>query len=186
MERFIITPTPLEGLKIIMPKPICDERGYFERYFCAKEFSELGFRGIAQINHSFTKAKGAIRGMHYQTSPFCETKIIRCLSGSIYDVAVDIRKDSPTFLQYFGIELNASNTSYLYIPEGFAHGFQALSDNAEILYLVSEFYTPSADSVINPLDSAINIKWQLEVSDMSLKDRNAPFITSDFSGIGGG
>lgn len=184
MSRFTFTPTPLEGVHIIEPKPIKDDRGYFERYFCAQDFAEIGLqKPIVQINHSYTKGIGSIRGLHYQTAPHCETKIVRCLKGSIYDVAVDIRKDSSTFLQYFGIELSEENGRYLYIPEGFAHGFQTLSDEVEMIYLVTVPFTPKADNVFNALDSQIGIDWKLPVGNMSEKDRNAPFVSQDFKGI---
>lgn len=158
MSRFSVMQTSLEGVVILEPKPIRDDRGYFERFFCANDFKEIGFDGqIAQINHSKTIGKGSIRGIHYQIPPFCETKIVRCLKGAVYDVAVDLRKDSPTFLQYFGVELNEENGKYLVIPEGFGHGFQTLSDEAEILYLVSEFFNAQADRALNALDLKLNI-----------------------------
>lgn len=184
MSRFDFTPTPLENCFVITPKPIKDERGYFERYFCARDFREIGFKkSIAQINHSLTKIKGTIRGMHFQTRPFCETKIVRCLKGEIYDVALDLRLESPTFLQYFGVTLSEENGKYLYIPEGFAHGFQAISDDVEIVYLCSEFFDSNSDSVINPLDPKININWKLTPTNLSQKDANAPFLSDDFKGI---
>lgn len=184
MSRFTFTPTPLEGVYVIEPKPIRDDRGYFERYFCTQDFAEIGLqKPIVQINHSYTKGVGSIRGLHYQTPPYCETKIVRCLKGSIYDVAVDIREDSPTFLQYFGIGLSEENGKYLYIPEGFAHAFQILAEEAEVLYLVTNSFNPASDSVINALDSKIAINWKLPVGNMSEKDRNAPFVSQDFQGI---
>lgn len=124
--------------------------------------------------------------MHFQTYPHSETKIVRCLKGSIYDVAIDLRVDSPTFLQHFGIVLSEKNNKYLYIPEGFAHGFQTLEHNAEILYLVTMPFEQTADTNINPLDPMINIKWKLNITNISFKDKNAPFITNDFIGYGGG
>lgn len=184
MNRFIFSSTPFHQLYVVESKPIKDTRGYFERYFCAKDFEEIGLtKPITQINHSYTIGKGSIRGLHYQTPPFAETKIIRCLKGAIYDVAVDIRKDSPTFLQYFGIELSETNNQYLYIPEGFAHGFQSLTESSEILYLVSEAFNPSADSGLNPLDPYINIKWPLPIGEISEKDKNAQPLTPTFKGI---
>lgn len=184
MSRFTFTPTPLEGVHIIEPKPIKDDRGYFERYFCTQDFAEIGLqKPIVQINHSYTKGIGSIRGLHYQTTPYCETKIVRCLKGSIYDVAVDIRKDSPTFLQYFGIELSEENGKYLYIPEGFAHGFQTLSNEAEILYLVTAPFNPQADSGLNALDPTLAISWPHPLGQISSKDKNSPFIIADFKGI---
>ncbi|EAI1813093.1 dTDP-4-dehydrorhamnose 3,5-epimerase [Campylobacter jejuni] len=206
MSRFNFMKACIEGVYIIEPKPICDERGYFERYFCANDFEEIGMKKpIIQINHSKTIGKGSIRGMHYQIPPFCETKIVRCLKGSILDVAIDIRKNSPTFLQYFSIELNEVNNKYLYIPEGFAHGFQVLSDEAEILYLVTQEFNSSADRGINPFDKAIistnnfyqrnrhnvfenyegggGIKWPLEIGNISRKDLDRQYIDKNFIGI---
>ena len=184
MNRFNFTKTKLDGVYIIESKPICDERGYFERYFCENDFKEIGFdKKIVQINHSKTIGKGSIRGIHYQTPPFCETKIVRCLKGAIYDVAVDLRKDSPTFLQYFGVELNEENGKYLLIPEGFGHVFQSLSDEVEILYLVSESFHQEADSGLNPLDPRINIKYPVNIGNMSKKDKEVKFIDENFSGV---
>ncbi|RDU58324.1 dTDP-4-dehydrorhamnose 3,5-epimerase [Helicobacter sp. MIT 99-5507] len=184
MSRFTFVETKIENLFVIEPKQIKDERGYFERYFCKENFKEIGLsKEIVQINHSLTKLKGSIRGMHFQTKPFSEIKIIRCISGSIQDVAVDLRKDSKTFLKHFTITLSKSNNKYLYIPEGFAHGFQALSNNAEILYLTTAPFQSSADSTINPLDKVLNIKWNLDITNISPKDKNAPFIDGNFKGI---
>lgn len=183
MSRFSVMQTSLEGVVILEPKPIRDDRGYFERFFCANDFKEIGFDGqIAQINHSKTIGKGSIRGIHYQIPPFCETKVVRCLKGAVYDVAVDLRKDSPTFLQYFGVELNEENGKYLVIPEGFGHGFQSLSEEVEILYLVSEFFNAQADRALNALDLKLNIKWQLPIGNISQKDKNAP-DSKDFTGV---
>lgn len=183
MNRFNFTKTDLDGVYVIGPKPIRDERGYFERYFCENDFKEIGFdKKIVQINHSKTIGKGSIRGIHYQTPPFCETKIVRCLKGAIYDVAVDLRKDSPTFLQYFGVELSEENNKYLLLPDGFGHVFQTLSEEAEILYLVTAPFMLSADSSLNALDKKINIDWPLEVGIMSEKDKNAPF-SDGFKGV---
>ncbi len=183
MSRFEKIDTSLKGVCILQPKPIKDDRGYFERFYCQKDFAQFDItKPIAQINHSKTIAKGSIRGIHYQIPPFCEMKIVRCLKGAIYDVAVDLRKDSPTFLQHFGIELSEENGKYLCIPEGFGHGFQTLSNEAEVIYLVSEFFNPEADRSLNALDSTLNIKWQLPIAHISLKDKSAPDTTS-FEGL---
>ncbi|RDU68647.1 dTDP-4-dehydrorhamnose 3,5-epimerase [Helicobacter cholecystus] len=184
MSRFSFTSAPLKGVYIIEPKPIKDSRGYFERYFCTKDFLEIGLnKPIVQINHSYTKGIGSIRGLHYQTPPHTEIKIIRCLKGKIYDVAVDIRENSPTFCQYFGIELSEENGKYLYIPEGFAHGFQTLSDEAEILYLVTSAFNAESDSGLNALDPVLAIKWPLPIGHISEKDKNASYINQEFKGI---
>ncbi|WP_110558343.1 dTDP-4-dehydrorhamnose 3,5-epimerase [Helicobacter cinaedi] len=184
MERFSVLKTSLKGVSIVTPKQIKDGRGYFERYFCSNEFKEIGLtKPIVQINHSFTRQKGSVRGMHFQTPPHSETKIVRCLSGAIYDVVVDIRADSPTFLQHFGITLSKRNNKYLYIPEGFAHGFQTLTNNVEMLYLATAAFEKTADNGLNPLDPLLSIEWKLDVTNISEKDKNAQFITSTFVGI---
>lgn len=177
MSRFNFTPTPLSGLFVAEAKPIADSRGYFERYFCSEDFREIGLdKPIAQINHSLTRQKGSIRGLHFQTHPHSEVKIVRCLGGAIFDVALDLRLDSPTFGRHFGVVLDAKSPKYLFIPEGFAHGFQALSDDAEILYLVTAAFEPASDSALNPLCPFINIPWRLALTDISPKDKNAPFL----------
>ena len=185
MSRFSFAKTKIDGVYIIEAKPIHDERGYFERFFCANDFKEIGFdEKIAQINHSKTVVKGSIRGFHYQTPPFCEIKIVRCIKGAILDVALDIRKNSPTYLQYVSVELNEENNKYLYIPKGCAHGFQTLKENTELIYMVSEFYNIKADSVINPFDGSVGMKWPLELAEISQKDKEAPSIKdSKFEGL---
>jgi dTDP-4-dehydrorhamnose 3,5-epimerase len=184
MSRFEFEKTHIDGLYVISPKPIKDDRGYFERFFCKEDFSDIGLdKEIVQINHSFSKGKGTIRGLHYQLSPCAETKIVRCLRGNIYDIAVDIRKDSPTFLQWFGIELSEDNGQYLYIPEGFAHGFQSLSEECEIIYLVTNNYSSDKERGLSVFDEKINIKWPIECTNISSKDENTLQINNDFKGI---
>ena len=139
------TSTKLSGAYIIELEPIRDERGFFVRMFCKNDFKQIGFgKEIVQINHSLTRKKGAVRGLHYQLPPACETKIIRCVHGAVFDVMIDIRAGSPTFLQWFGMELSESNMRMALIPEGFAHGFQTLAENAELLYHHTAFYSPRA------------------------------------------
>ena len=128
------------------------------------------------MNHTFTKKKGSLRGMHFQSKPFQEIKIVRCIKGKVFDVAVDIRKDSPTFLQWHGEILSADKGTSLYIPEGFAHGFQTLTNNCELLYIHSELYQQDAEGVLNAFDPKINISWPLEVTEMSDRDRNSPLL----------
>ncbi len=177
MSRFIFTPTIISGVYVIEPKPIKDNRGYYERYFCIEDFKEIGLKKpIVQINHSKTSIKGCIRGFHYQNYPFAEVKIIRCIKGAIYDVAVDLRKNSPTFLKYIGIELNESNGKYLYIPEGCGHAFQTLSEESELLYPVTEFYHPESEGSLNPLDKTVGVSWPLDPVGLSDKDLNASYI----------
>ena len=139
----IFSPLPLQGSYVIELQPFQDERGWFARFFCKNEFQKIGHKKEwVQINHSFTYKKGTIRGMHFQLTPFREIKMVRCIAGAVYDVIIDLRKGSSTFLQWFGAELSAANKKMMYIPEGFAHGFQCLSDNCELIYHHTEFYKP--------------------------------------------
>ncbi len=173
----IFTETPLKGAFVIDLKEIEDDRGFFARAFCAKEFEFLGLKpAVAQVNLSFNKKKGTIRGLHYQDAPAAEAKFIRCISGVIYDVIVDLRADSPTYLQYFGIELSAQNRCALYVPEMFAHGYLALSNEAEALYSTSEFYTPGFEQGIRYDDPAVGVQWPIRVKIVSEKDASWPLI----------
>jgi len=178
------TPTPLPGSYVIEPSPFKDERGWFARVYCKKEFAAIGHnKEWVQLNHSVTYAKGALRGMHYQLPPFKEIKMVRCIAGAVFDVIVDIRKGSPGFLQWYGVELSAQNRKMLYIPEGFAHGFQALTENCELLYHHSEYYTPAAEAGIRYNDPLLNIRWPLPVTDISVRDTQHPLLDNQFNGI---
>ena len=180
----IFSPTPLSGSFSIDLNPFSDERGWFARYYCKSEFKEIGHSAEwVQMNHSFTKQMGSLRGMHYQEGEYKEIKLVRCIAGKVYDVIIDIRENSPTFLKWFGIELSAENKKMLYIPEGFAHGFQCLSDNCELLYHHSAFYTPGRETGISYNDPAVNIEWPIDITVISERDRNHPFITKNFKGI---
>jgi dTDP-4-dehydrorhamnose 3,5-epimerase len=180
----IFSPTPLKGSYIIELEQFTDNRGWFARYFCKKEFEKINHnKEWVQMNHSFTIKKGTIRGMHYQVAPYMEIKMIRCIAGVVFDVIVDLRKDSSTFLQWFGIELSAQNKKMIYIPGGFAHGFQSLSDDAELLYHHSEYYTPGAEGGIKYDDPRINIEWPLSVSIISDRDSAHPYFDNNFKGI---
>jgi len=181
----IFTPAPLAGAFIIDLQPFSDERGWFARYYCKNEFqSAIGHvKEWVQFNHSVSYTKGTIRGMHFQVPPFREIKMVRCISGAVYDVIVDIRRDSPTFLQWTGVELSAENGRMLYIPEGFAHGFQTLSDNSALLYHHTEFYTPGAESGLRFDDPAVGISWPLPQTVMSARDIAHPLIDKNFKGI---
>lgn len=184
MNRFDFSPTPLEGLFTVTPKPLKDERGLFERFFCKNEFKALGFeKEIVQINRSVTAKKGSVRGMHYQKPPFGETKIIRCIQGAVFDVAVDVREGSPTFLQWFGEVLSEENGKYMFIPEGFAHGFQTLEDNTQMIYLHTNFYSKESEGAINYSDPKLAINWPLTPVDISTKDATCPFLENSFKGI---
>ena len=182
--RMKFVEAPLAGAYVIELEPFRDERGLFARTFCQKEFTEIGFhKQIVQINHSVTMQKGAIRGMHYQCPPACETKIIRCVQGKVFDVMVDIRAGSPTWMQWYGIELSKDNLRMVYIPAGFAHGFQTLTNNAELIYHHSEFYSPEYELGLRFDDPAIAIKWPLPLGPISTKDLSYLLIDNNFKGI---
>lgn len=177
-------PTPLTGSFIVELKAFTDDRGWFARYYCKEEFKEIGHtKEWVQMNHSFSSKKGTIRGMHYQKEPFGEIKLVRCIAGIVFDVIIDLRRNSPTFLRWFGAELSAQNKRSLYIPEGFAHGFQCLSENCELLYHHSAFYQPNAEAGIRYSDPAVNINWPLPISTISEKDNNHPLLSKEFKGI---
>lgn len=169
--------THLEGLYVIHPNVLSDDRGSFTRTFSKDLFSSIGFsKEFVQFNHSFNKQKGTLRGMHYQDDPFAETKLIRCVEGSVYDVSVDVRKNSPTYLQYFGIILSKINMYSILIPEGFAHGFQTLEDNTSLIYHHTQFYTPEVYRGVHFNDPVINIDWPLPVVNVSEQDNKFSLI----------
>lgn len=169
--------TKLKGAYIIELEPIEDERGFFARSFCQKEFEKhnLNFC-IVQCNISYNKNKGTLRGMHYQVAPYQEAKLVSCTSGAIYDVIIDLRPNSPTYCQWFAVELSAQNYKMLYIPEGFAHGFQTLTDNTVVFYQMSEFYHPECASGVRWDDKAFGIEWPIPKPVISERDRNFQFI----------
>ena len=171
----IFEETPLEGAYLIDLEKQEDSRGFFARFFCKKEFSKLHLdSNIVQINNSFSKYKGTLRGIHYQLYPRQETKIIRCLKGELFDVIVDLRPNSKTFLKWFGAYLNESNRTMMYVPKGFGHAFLTLKPDTEVLYMVTEFYAPEYEKGIRWNDPAINIKWPIEPEIISDKDKNHP------------
>ena len=174
MDRFKIINETLNGVKLIETKPIIDERGFFQRLLCSNDFKKIGLeKDIVNINHSKTLAMGTIRGMHFQYQPSSEIKIVKCIKGSIFDVVIDIRKDSPTFLHYYGAELSHLNNRMLYIPEGFAHGFYVTSDEAEFVYKCTNYYHPQSEISIAWDDPDIGIEWPLEQAPLlSMKDKN--------------
>jgi dTDP-4-dehydrorhamnose 3,5-epimerase len=177
-------PTPLKGAYIIDPEVRKDNRGAFFRTYCKKEFAKIEFtKEWVQMNHSVNLIKGTVRGLHYQIPPFSETKLIRCIKGKIWDVIIDIRKLSPTFLQSFSMELSAENKKMLFIPEGFAHGFQTLENDCELIYNHSSFYNPESESGLRFDDPTLNIKWNISVSELSERDKNHPLIDNSFNGI---
>jgi len=176
--RFI--PTEIEGAFVIEVEPIQDERGFFARSWCAAEFEshELDTR-IVQCNVSFNRTQGTLRGMHYQKPPHEEAKLVRCTSGAIYDVIVDIRTDSPTYRKWVGVELAAENHRMLYVPRGFAHGFQTLADDSEVFYQMSQAYHPASASGFRQDDPTVNIDWPVARKTVSDKDQMLPFLGQD-------
>jgi dTDP-4-dehydrorhamnose 3,5-epimerase len=159
----IFTETKLKGAFVIEPERIEDERGFFARTFCEREFEARGLNArVAQCSISFNRKKGTLRGMHYQVAPHEEAKLVRCTRGAIYDVIIDLRADSPTFRQWVAVELTEDNRRMLYIPEGFAHGFQTLEDNTEVFYQISEFYHPESARGVRWDDPAFGIDWPPE------------------------
>lgn len=169
----IFSKTKLNGVFVVEPEKIEDIRGFFARSFCQKEFESKGLNPrIAQCNISYNKKKGTIRGMHYQVEPAVEEKLVRCTKGAIYDVIIDIRPDSPTFCQWISIDLNEHDYQMVYIPGGFAHGFQTLEDNCEVFYQMSEFYEPKYSMGIRWDDSAFQINWPIENPIISDKDKS--------------
>jgi dTDP-4-dehydrorhamnose 3,5-epimerase len=171
----IFTETELSGAFIIDLKRLSDERGFFARSWCEDEFAEHGIKRVPlQANVSSNPKKGTLRGMHYQLAPFEETKLVRCTRGAIYDVIVDLREESPTFMKWIGVELTADSFRMLFVPERFAHGFITLEDNTDVTYQVSAKYTPGAERGLRWNDPAIGIQWPMEPTLVSEKDRNHP------------
>jgi len=182
--RFNLINTSLEGLTLLQRKPLGDQRGFLERLFCAQELDTLlQGKTIAQINHTLTEKKGTVRGMHYQIPPFAETKFVSCIYGEVFDVAVDLRIGSSTFLHYHAEILTKDNFKTLVIPEGFAHGFQTLTQDCEMLYYHTKEYEPDAEGAINATDPRINIQWPLEISEISERDKSHIFLNQYFKGV---
>lgn len=173
----IIRKAPLQGPVVIELDKREDSRGFFARTFCAKEFRNHGLTtDFVQANLSYTREIGTIRGMHYQVAPSCEAKLIRCINGSVWDVSVDMRPDSPTYLHHFGVELSAKRRNAVYVPEMFAHGYMTLDADTELLYHCSKAYSPNAERGVRHDDPAIQINWPLPVSNISDKDQAWPLI----------
>lgn len=167
--------TKLQGSFIIEPEKLTDNRGFFTRVWDYKIFDAMGLNPkLAQCNVSLSNKKGTIRGMHYQVNPYEEVKLVRCTQGSIFDVIIDLRSNSKTYKEWVGYNLSSQNHKMLYVPEGFAHGFQTLEDNSEIFYQVSQFYTPNAENGIRWDDALFNISWPLKPTVISVKDSSWP------------
>src|SRR5688500_9611911 len=171
------TQTPLAGAFVLELEERGDERGMFARTFCQKEFTDHGLKPtVAQCNLSFNHKAGTLRGMHFQAPPAAETKLVRCTRGAVYDVIVDLRPDSPTYLRHVGVELSEHNRNALYVPELFAHGYQTLTDGAEVAYQVGEMYTPGSERGMRYDDPALGIRWPLPVAMISAKDASWPLV----------
>ena len=170
-------PTPLKDAWVITLDPLGDERGYFSRTFCRREFEVHGIEAnVAQCNTSFNVEAGTLRGMHFQTEPAAETKLVRCIRGALYDVIVDLRPESPTYLQHFGVKLTAENLKMLFVPRNFAHGFLTLDPKTEAFYMVGEFYTPEYEKGLRHDDPALGIEWPVPIEVISDKDASWPLI----------
>lgn len=177
-------PTPLEGAYIIEMEPRGDERGFFARMFCQREMAEAGLEArFVQLNNSYSARRGTLRGLHYQLPPAAEVKLIRCVRGVIWDVIVDLRPQSASFRQWFACELSETNRQMMYVPRGFAHGFMALSDQVETIYLVSDFYAPRHERGLRFNDPCLGIVWPLDPSEISDKDRSWPDLETQFHGL---
>lgn len=182
--RLSLESTRLSGLQVLQHHPIGDSRGHFERLFCDTELSAwLEGRPIRQVSRSKTVASGTVRGMHFQYAPHAEAKLVVCLHGEVFDVAVDLRRQSPTFLQWHAEVLSAGNRRSLLIPEGFAHGFQTLDDDCELLYLNTAPYVPDAEGGLHPEDPRLAIAWPRPVAGLSARDASHPKLTDAFSGF---
>jgi dTDP-4-dehydrorhamnose 3,5-epimerase len=184
MSRFAVVDLPLAGLKLVERLPLGDARGFLTRLFCAGELAEAGWKKpVAQINHTLTLGRGTVRGLHFQRPPCAEMKLVSCIRGEVWDVAVDLRADSETYLRWHAERLSADNHRALMIPEGFAHGFQALSDGVELIYCHSAAYAPEAEAGVNALDPRLAIPWPLPVSERSPRDGGLPHIDELFAGV---
>ena len=183
-SRFDMISTSIAGLYVMQRKPIGDSRGYLERLFCINELqSVIAGKTIEQINHTLTARRGTVRGMHFQYPPHTEMKIVGCLRGEVFDVAVDIRRNSPTFLQWHGEILTAENHKTLVIPEGFAHGFQTLTEECELLYFHTAAYQADAEGALNAKDPTLSIQWPLPITEQSPRDLAHPMLACDFVGV---
>jgi dTDP-4-dehydrorhamnose 3,5-epimerase len=176
--------TPIPGVALVETQVHADPRGAFTRLYCARSLADIiGPRQIQQINHSRTQRAGAVRGMHFQHPPHAEMKLVRCVRGRVWDVVVDLRAGSPTFLKWHAQELDMESARMLVIPEGCAHGFQALEADSELIYLHTAFYTPSAEAGLRHDDPALRIRWPMQAVDLSPRDRFHALLPDDFAGI---
>ncbi len=183
-QRFVVEGTPLAGLQRIRRLPIGDARGFLVRLFCADELRDAGWRApVAQVNQTRTTGRGSVRGMHYQRPPHAEMKLVQCLRGEVFDVAVDLRRGSPTFLRWHGERLSEDNGVGLLIPEGFAHGMQTLTGEVDFLYCHSAAYAPAAEAGLHPLDPRLAIDWPLPIAALSPRDDAHALVDAGFEGV---
>ncbi len=184
LNRFTVTNLTLAGLKLVERQRLGDARGFLSRLFCTEELGAAGWnRPIVQINHTYTARCGTLRGMHFQYPPHAEMKLVSCIRGEVWDVAIDLRAGSRTFLQWHAERLSADNGHALLIPEGFAHGFQALSDDVELLYCHSAAYSAEAEAGLNPTDPKLAITWPLQITELSSRDAQHPMLNEQFAGV---
>jgi dTDP-4-dehydrorhamnose 3,5-epimerase len=184
MSRLKVTDLSIKGLKLIERQSLGDARGYLARLFCAEELRPAGWsQAIAQVNYTHTAKKGTLRGMHYQRKPYAEMKLVSCIRGEVFDVAVDLRVESDTFLKVYTELLSPDSGKALLIPEGFAHGFQALTDDVEMVYCHSMVFTPEAEAGLCATDKLLNIKWPLPITEISQRDQSHPSIQKNAKGF---
>ncbi len=184
MSRFEAVATPLAGLMVLQRQQLGDARGFLSRLFCADELAPLGWPGpVAQVNHTRTAQRGTVRGMHYQLPPHAEAKLVTCLRGAVWDVAVDLRRGSPTFLQWHAELLSDDNARTLLIPRGFAHGFQTQADDVDMLYCHSAAYAGDHEAGLNPNDPRLGIAWPLPVQGLSARDAGHALLGPEFEGV---
>lgn len=184
MSRFLISATPLAGLMRVQRQPRGDERGFLTRIFCSQDLAQAGWQGpIAQINHTLTRQCGTVRGLHFQHPPHAEMKLVSCLRGEVWDVVVDVRAGSPTFLQWHAAHLSADNAQAFLIPPGFAHGFQTITPDVEMLYCHSEPFAAHAEGGLYAKDPSLSITWPLPITELSARDTAHTLINPDFQGV---
>jgi dTDP-4-dehydrorhamnose 3,5-epimerase len=183
-NRFASRQTPIRGLCVLERKPLGDHRGFLERLFCAEELADLTLgKGVAQINHTLTRKAGTVRGLHFQHPPHSECKFVSCLRGEVFDVAVDLRRGSATFLQWHAVILSADNHLTFAIPEGFAHGFQTLRDECELLYVHTAPYRAAHEGGLNVEDPRLKVRWPRDIAERSERDASFPYLADDFAGL---
>lgn len=179
-----LTETNIHGAWVLENSAFQDNRGAFSRLFCSRELQAvMGSRTVVQINHSMTHSVGAVRGLHFQYPPHAEMKIVRCIKGRVFDVAVDLRQGSPTFLKWTAVELTPESHLAFVIPEGCAHGFQVLEEDSQLLYLHTAFYTPDVEGAVRFDDPKISVDWPLPATDLSVKDLTHPYLPENFKGL---